>query len=127
MSKKLKSLTLAQLSVLEQKPPKPNKFTPCFALAFGSLREHPEICDLIMTRAEKYKSLYGEYQQQANGRSAYLDGLQQAIDLLLTIVQAMYDTKGDLRYDDSYLKRLDESFGNTVNTIYVMLEMATYE
>jgi len=119
--------TISQIAALEQKPPKANGFTPCFALAFQALKDHPEVCDVLMARAEGYKALYGEYQQQGNGRSSYIDGLQQSADLLLTLVQALYDTKGDMRFDDQYLKRLDESFGKTVDTIHLMLEMAQHE
>lgn len=121
-----KSLSLTQLATIEQPSPIPNSYTPSFALAFESLKDHPEICDVIMARAENYKRFYGQYQQHGNGRSAYVDGLQQASDLLLTIVQAIYDTNGDLRYNESYLKRLNESFGKTIEIIYVMMEMASY-
>jgi hypothetical protein len=126
MSKELRSLTPAQLATLVQPKPKANGLTPCFALAFGSLVNHPQVCDVIMARADLYKSLYGEYQQQSNERSPYVDGLQQATDLLLTLVQALYDTKKDLRYDDAYLKRIDDSFASTVDTINLMLEMASH-
>lgn len=125
MTKKPK--TIAQLSTLTQKPPVANGCTPCFALAFQALTDHPEVCDVLMARSDEYKALCGEYQQPSNGRSPYIDGLQQSADLLLTIVQALYDTKGDMRFGDEYLKRIDDAFASTVDTIHLMLEMAQHE
>ena len=119
--------TIAQLATLEQNPPKSNGTRPCFALAFEVLKEHPEVCDLIMGRADKYLGDHGFYQQCNNGRSAYIDGLQQSVDLLLTIIQAVYDTKGDMRFSDEHLKKLNDSFQSTIETIYLLMEMGLHD
>jgi hypothetical protein len=120
------SLDHTQLAKLEQKPPTVNNTRPCFALAFESLKDHPELCDMIMARAENYHTLNGFYQQCNNGRSAYIDGLQQSVDLLITIVQAVYDTKGNMRFSDEYLDKLNQSFCSVIETAYLMLEMSMY-
>lgn len=121
------SKALAQLAVAKQPAPKGNSLRPCFALAFKALEEHPELCDVIAARAEHYKNFYDVYQQPSNGRSAYIDGFQQSLDLLLTLVQAVYDTKGDLRYEDEFIHRLNDSFIKLIDTVYLLMEMAARE
>ena len=115
MSKKSESLTLAQLAVLEQSPPKPNELRPSFAVAMGWLQGRaPELQDAIAERAELGLKRYGMYLQPNNGRCAITDCIQESLDKLNYLAQEWVEASIS---NNPFEKEIMEDFWDEVEKI----------
>jgi len=55
----------------------------------------PELQEDLRARAEAGKAKYGTYLRTFNGRYALMDAYQEALDLVMYLVQANLETGGD--------------------------------
>jgi hypothetical protein len=115
-TKELKSLTLAQLAVLEQLPPKPNDIRPSFAMAMDWLQGRaPELQDAIAERAELGFNRYGMYLQPNNGRCAIIDCIQEALDKMNYYAQEWVEA---VQVNSPFADDIIEDFWDEVEKIF---------
>lgn len=113
-------MTPAQLAVLEQPKPKSNSITPCFALALQRVQGKDHLGDMIVARAELGLERYGTYLQPQNGRCAYVDALQECVDLMNYLAQAC--TEGLMNNDpQEEIDAIERSFGAVCDIAEFML------
>lgn len=116
MSKELKSLTLAQLAVLEQPTPIPNELRPSFATAMGWLQgRSPELQDAIVARAEKGLASYGVYLQPDNGRCPIIDSIQELLDAMTYLAQEWVEA---MQTGSPYAEDISEDFWDLAEKVF---------
>lgn len=83
---------MTKIATIEQNNPKKNNLIPCFAIVLqriNGMDRYTEIGKAIAERSEYLYNKNGLYIQPQNGKSPYIDGFQNCLDLLCYLVQAV--------------------------------------
>ena len=115
---------MTTMATIEQDRPKKNNLMPSFVIALQrieGMERYTEIGEAIAERSEYLYNRDGLYIQPQNGRSPYIDGFQNCLDLLCYLIQAV--TEALLANEDQgKIDVLERCFRATLEMALILYE-----